>query len=66
MTDNKEKIVIIGAYMPFDDKTIERLANYKSNLQIILSICNENKDCSVLIMGDFNADLERNNRFDKE
>ena len=56
--------------MPFDDskKRDDSLSNYEITLSIISTLINKAKTLNIpiFIVGDFNADLSRNNRFDKK
>jgi hypothetical protein len=65
-TAQDSSIIIIGVYLQFDNNTTERFNEFISNLQLISTIIEDNNDKPVYIMGDFNADLERNKRFDNE
>ena len=59
-------VFIFGVWIPFDNGTSERLASFQSNLALLESYVKfEAKDEPVLIMGDFNCDLNRKNRFDQ-
>ena len=50
----------------YDNNTDERLANFQSNLSLIAGqMKNNNYNNNNLIIGDFNSDLNRKNRFDK-
>jgi hypothetical protein len=57
-----------GVWLPFDDGSYERLANYKSNLSYLEAQLNENIIYPNFILGDFNASLSRQEptRFDKQ
>ena len=65
---NGLELIIIGVYMPFDNpkKREETLSIYEMSLSLITTICSKGKnlDIPVFIIGDFNADLNRNNRLD--
>jgi len=70
LKQNNFEIIIIGVYMPFDDskKRDESKSIYELTLSYIHVLINKYKNLSipVIILGDFNADLNRhtNNRFD--
>jgi hypothetical protein len=57
---------IISVHLPFDNKSFLNFSIFTSSLQIIKELFNffSLKNHSVIILGDFNADLTRNNRFD--
>ena len=57
-------VVFIGLWLTFYNQTLERLANFKSNLAAIEAVLNDSPVESV-IMGDLNSDLRRNNPYDK-
>ena len=65
---NNLEFLCIGVYMPFDN-TNDR-DNSKSTFEITLSRIlalidiNKEKNIPTFLMGDFNADTNRNNRFD--
>ena len=62
--DNIERTCILGIWQPFDDQTPEKLALLHSTLSILASeVLNAEND--LFIIGDFNADFNRNKRFDK-
>ena len=58
---------VIGVYLPFDDKTSFTLNEYESLLSLVREIVLNYKRQGniVLIGGDFNADVNRGNRFDR-
>ncbi len=62
--DKNGFIDIYGVWLQYDDKSDERLCEFQSNLSLIAgqmkNICYKNS----LIIGDFNASFERQNRFD--
>jgi hypothetical protein len=62
-----ENISIIGVWLQFDNNSSEALASFELNLSIISSIIddNVNKNISTIVIGDFNADLNRKKRFDQ-
>jgi hypothetical protein len=66
---NGVEFMIIGIYMPFDNskKRDESLSTYEMTLNIISTLISKAKilDIPIFILGDFNADPNRNNRFDK-
>ena len=61
-------IIIIGCYLPFEDskKKLEAKSMYELSLNLIASIINiaESNSFPFFIVGDFNADLNRNHSFD--
>ena len=63
-TEN-DTLLLIGVYIPFDDNSAYRYAQLKSTLELIASIIEDNLDKTVLVVGDFNADLKREKRYDK-
>ena len=58
--------LIVGVYMPFDDLKQDSKSIYEITLSYLSAILSkyENSDIPIFILGDFNADLRRNNRFD--
>ena len=58
------KIMMIGVHIPYDDGSKYRYLQYKSTLEFITALLQENLDKLVMITGDFNSDLERNRRYD--
>jgi exonuclease III len=58
-----DTILLIGAYIPFDDNTTYRFSQYNSTLEFIASIMEDNQDKFILLAGDFNSDLKRGKRF---
>ena len=65
ITSHNKTFNLYGAWLPFDNKTKESLCLFKSNLSLIESQIKLDKDEEIIILGDFNADLKRGNRFDK-
>ncbi len=59
-------VTVVAAYMPYDNSTQLNIIEFQSCLQLIKNLHDLfiSKDHLVLIMGDFNADPKRNNRFD--
>ena len=66
---NETEYMIVGAYMPFDNskKRDDSLSSYELTLSLITTLINKAKTLNIplFIVGDFNADTKRNNRFDK-
>jgi endonuclease/exonuclease/phosphatase family metal-dependent hydrolase len=64
--DNGRKFSIISCYFPFDNGSQLNLSEFQSCLQVSyeLLIFFENLNHAVFIIGDINADLLRNKRFD--
>ena len=60
------EFVCIGVYMPFDNskKRDHSKSTFEITLSLILSLKNQFKNLPVFLMGDFNSDIKRNNRFD--
>ena len=62
------EIVVLGVYMPFNNskKSNESKSMFELVLSIIISIVHEFKSRNLpdILTGDFNADFNRNNRFD--
>ena len=58
-------LIIYGVYMAFDDGSAEKFADFQSNLNFLTSQMSCHTRIPVVMMGDFNSDLERNNRFDQ-
>jgi menaquinone-dependent protoporphyrinogen IX oxidase len=50
--------------MPYDDSKKEILSNLSIILLESLIDCNSEKYNEIIVIGDFNADFRRNNRFD--
>ncbi len=62
------KWLIIGVYMPYDNNKIDNFSEFETNLAIISELIKSYKrmgDYNIVIGGDFNADLNRNKKFDK-
>ena len=61
-------LVVIGSYMPFYDskKPNESKNMFELSLTLIRTIAHEfkSRNIPVILAGDFNADLNRNNKFD--
>ena len=70
LKQNNFELIVIGAYMPFDDskKRDESKSIYELTLSYIHVLIKKYKNLfiPVILLGDFNADLNRysNNRFD--
>ena len=66
---NGLRIGLIGVYMPFDDskKKVDSKILFEQTFSHILVLINKlmDRETPIFIMGDFNSDLFRNNRFDK-
>jgi hypothetical protein len=66
---NETEFMIVGVYMPFDNskKRDDSLSSYELTLSLITTLINKAKTLNIpiFIVGDFNADIKRNNRFDK-
>ncbi|CAF1122752.1 unnamed protein product, partial [Brachionus calyciflorus] len=62
----KKGITNFGVWLKFDDNSSESLENFQSNLLMLESEIKNNveKNQPFVIMGDWNADLERGRRFD--
>ena len=62
------QLLIIGTYMPFDNpkKKDESISQYEMSLCMISTLIQKYKylKIPILIIGDFNADLRRKNKFD--
>ena len=63
---NGKSLQIYGVWLKFDDNSSESLENFQSNLLMLESEIKNNveKKQPFVIMGDWNADLERGRRFD--
>ena len=63
---NSMILTLISCYLPYDNGTQLNLSEFNSSLQVIYELISffESLNHSVLIFGDFNADLLRNKRFD--
>ena len=59
---------LITVYLPFDNNSFFNFSEFKTNLQIIKELFDIYiaRQHSVFVIGDFNADLKRNNKFDYE
>jgi hypothetical protein len=57
-------MLLVGVHIPFDVNTAYRISQYKTNLEFLSSIIDDNQFEMVLIGGDFNSDLSRGKRFD--
>ena len=57
---------VLATYFPFDNGSILNFTEFQSCLQIIYELYTfyDSLKHSIIIIGDFNADLLRNNRFD--
>ena len=58
-------VVIYGVWQPFDNGSSERLGLFLSTMTILQDELMKLKATKAFIIGDFNADLLRGNRFDK-
>ena len=58
------KIVVYGIWQPFDDGSPERLSCMQSSITILQDELADLTSTNVIIMGDFNADLNKCRRFD--
>ena len=58
--NSSESFILVGVWLAFDDNSLERLANFQSNISLLESILKENQGKKVIILGDFNCDLKRN------
>jgi endonuclease/exonuclease/phosphatase family metal-dependent hydrolase len=65
----EKEILLVGVYMPFDNSKNkkETLSLYEISLSLIATlICKaQSNDIPIFVIGDFNADLKRKNKFDK-
>ena len=61
------KTLFIGVYMPFDDSKHESKCLYEITLSYISALITKFKhdEIPIFLIGDFNADFFRKNRFDK-
>ena len=59
-----ENLFIYGVWLPFDDGTHERFSFFQSCFSLLSADLIENSHKQILIIGDFNADLNRKKRFD--
>jgi hypothetical protein len=62
--DDGNEVIIYGIWQPYDDGTVEKLGFFHSTIAMLESDVKEFSGNSILIMGDFNSDLNRNKRFD--
>jgi hypothetical protein len=64
--DDGNKISIVACYLPFDNGTQLNLSEFNSCLQVAYELLKffKNINQTAVIIGDFNADLLRNKRFD--
>ena len=64
--DNKE-FCVIGVYFPYDDRQTGSLSDYSSLLCLVGELAKDLilEGVTVFIGGDFNADVNRDNRFDR-
>jgi hypothetical protein len=64
--DNGNKISIVACYLPFDNGTQLNLSEFNSCLQVAVELLKffNNINQTTIIIGDLNADLLRNKRFD--
>ncbi|CAF0915666.1 unnamed protein product [Brachionus calyciflorus] len=60
---SSNRLRIFGVWIPFDDGSNEKLAIFNQVLSVI-EMYSELDDVSYIIIGDFNADLNRNKRYD--
>jgi len=60
---SSNRLRIFGVWIPFDDGSNEKLAVFNQVLSVI-EMYSELDDVPYIIMGDFNADLNRNKRYD--
>ena len=61
---DNNKMNLYGVWFPYDDNTKERLCTFKSNISLINAQMKMHKAEETVVIGDFNADLERGKRFD--
>jgi hypothetical protein len=59
--------LILFIHLPYDDLSNNSFFEYDCNLTLISDLikCYSNQNFKCFIMGDFNADFKRNNRFDR-
>lgn len=57
----KPDMVIIGVYMPYDNHSLQCFIDFKSNLELVKSLLEEHVHDRVVILGDFNSDINRGN-----
>ena len=65
VVNNDEEVVIYGVWLPYDDGSAEKLGYMHSTLSMFEADINSYNDHKIVIMGDFNSDLNRGRRFDK-
>ena len=58
--------MLYGLWLPFDDRTPERFANFQSTLSLLEAELKNNSQSIVIFIGDFNSDLDRSNRYDQK
>lgn len=62
-------MLMIGIWIAFDDNSAEKMARLRTTLSALESSVHAHKvkygDAPVVIVGDFNADLKRDKRFDR-
>ncbi|RNA15560.1 hypothetical protein BpHYR1_033477 [Brachionus plicatilis] len=56
-------LTLIGAWLPYDDGSLDRIVNYKTNLAAMEAALDSTTD-PVLLLVDWNSDLKIGNRFD--
>jgi hypothetical protein len=65
----EKEILLVGVYMPFDNSKNkkETLSLYEISLSLLATlICKaQSNDIPIFIIGDFNVDLKRKNKFDE-
>ena len=61
---NGNKINIFGVWLPYENNSSENFEMLKNCFSIIEAALDANKNEETFIMGDFNCDLHRGNRFD--
>lgn len=64
LNDNGKHLFVYGAWMPFDNKKSENDNTYQSYLSLIEGQIKNNKGSMNLVIGDFNSDINRGNKFD--
>lgn len=64
VNDDGFNTIIYGIWQPYDDNSIERLSFYHSTLAMLEADMKDFSDSRIVIMGDFNSDLNRGKRFD--
>jgi hypothetical protein len=67
VNNNKKNLYIFGVWVPFDNATAERLAAFQTTLTLLEAYIQHEIDPNedlLAIIGDFNCDTNRNNRFD--